>query len=119
MRPQTVGDLSDRVARLESGWGEEAEALREGVAGLQAGFGALAAMSPEPKTEDEPAPDAAIRVLDHLAASGCSDVVLLPDGDDAWRVEARREGVLVKGRARLFPDGRVESSLKPPTRAFP
>ena len=128
--------LADRVIALEAGWGEEAEALREGFASMELAFTTLREATPDPVTdvEEEPAPESPPllpeeqapeeqapeeQVREHLRDEGWSDVVLLPDGESRYRVEARRDGGLAKGCARLFPDGRVEARLARPTRAFP
>lgn len=116
--------LADRVIALEAGWGEEAEALREGFASMELAFTTLREATPDPVTdvEEEPAPEEQApeeQVREHLRDEGWSDVVLLPDGESRYRVEARRDGGLAKGCARLFPDGRVEARLARPTRAFP
>jgi hypothetical protein len=135
--------LGTRVGRLEEGWGREAADLREAFGLMQSAYETLAAVhaqappepAPEPEVEPEVEPELELelelelksgaRVREHLRRKGWEDVVLLPapgdapDGTHTWRVEARRHGGLAKGRARLFPDGRVEARLAPPTRAFP
>ena len=119
-----LGDLAGRVERVEqrvSARGDEGHDLRKAVGRMQAAFEALTAATEavEPESADEPGMEPEARVREHLRQAGWDDVVLLSDEPGAWRVEARRGGALAKGRARLFPDGRVEARLTPPTRAFP
>ena len=131
--PEQEG-LEGDLRRLATGSGGRAEGWGREAADLREAFAADAVVPrdarPGPRRG---APGAAARggaraedrVRAHLRREGWEDVVLLPVPGDApddlptWRVEARRQGGLAKGRARLFPDGRVESRLTPPTRAFP
>lgn len=123
---QALEELAARVEAHEKDGGAEAAALRAGQAALETAIGQLREASERAAVASEPGPaeappkePAEDRVRAHLQDEGWEEIVLLPDGEHAWRVEARRAGGLAKGRARLFPDDRVEARLTVPTRAFP
>jgi hypothetical protein len=61
------------------------------------------------------------RVRERLRAEGCepTSVVVHRERADAFEVEARRQGAVLKGTAVLSPDGRVTLSLAPAWRVFP
>jgi hypothetical protein len=75
-----------------------------------------------PDPADPPYPrDAVGAVRSHVLTLGYDDVSVLP-GDasgNTFVVEARRRGMVSKGRARVGPDGGVSIRFEPATRSFP
>jgi hypothetical protein len=95
--------LRDRVTELE---GRLRDALLEPTAA-----------GPESEPDPDPVRD---RIRRHLRAQGYEHVAFLgASGEDAWLVEAERDGIVSKGRAEVDGDGAVQMRADSSVRAFP
>ncbi len=130
--PHELAAVRDDVRALQGRLDAQSERLaaqERRLEGLTAEVRALAEAPPAPpeppapEPEEAPPPFPSPREILRLYAreEGWEEVAILEDpaDPDAFVVEARRGGMLHKGRAYVRPGGRVEADLVPAVRVFP